>query len=172
MAADGPPLDPPRLGPPPRPAAGTSPPSRSRLLKQFGIGLIWFVLLAVNVTILTGTHVLIVLSAMLAVSLVVGGLTIWWLAERVSQADFRPGRFSIASLMLFMVFVGGFLALVRWLVLATAARNRHIEPISAFVFLVSGVGTLLVCLISVQLVAGMLDSLVWWAIGWLRRRRP
>ncbi len=162
----------PLSNPPPRPAAGRSPPPPLRLLKQFGIGLTWFALLAVNVTILTGTHFLIVLPAMLFVSLVVGGLTIWWLAERVSRADFRPGRFSIASLMLFMVFVGGYLALMRWLVLATAARIRHVEPVSALTFLVSGVGTLLVCLISVQLVAGMLDSLVWWAMGWLRHRRP
>jgi hypothetical protein len=141
------------------------------LLKQFGIGLTWFALLAFIVAGLTGTRYLIVLPAMLTISLVLGGLTSWWLVERVARADFQPGRFSLASLMLLMVLVGGYLALVRWLVLATAAQIRYVDPVSAFVFLVGGVGTLLLCLISATLVAGMLDSLVWWAIWWLRRRQ-
>ena len=148
-----------------------APPAPRRLLNQFALGLTWLGVVAWIVANLTGPAFVLVLFCLLTGSLGLGGLTAWWVVERVSKTDFRLGRFSIASLLFLTVVVGVFLASVRWLVLATAAKIGHVEPFSPLVYLGAGFVAFLVALISSTLVVSMLDSLVWLALWWLRRSR-
>jgi hypothetical protein len=94
-----------------------------------------------------------------------GGLAAFWMVAWASRSDARINRFSIASLFLLTLITSVFLGSVRWLVIATGQS----EPIEAPVFLAACASSLIVCLLSIPIVLGMLDSLAWMSV-WLLRR--
>jgi hypothetical protein len=151
-------------------------PSKRRLINQLAMGLVWLALLSALAAGLTDAPLAAVFVVLLSGSLCLSGLTVYWMASWASRADARLNSFSISSLLLVTLFAGVFLALLRWLVLGTAQKLGHPEPIPAAGFLISGAGLLLVCLISIPQILGLFNSLLWISAGvlqspWVRRAR-
>jgi hypothetical protein len=114
---------------------------------------------------------------MLALALGGGAIAVLWLARWAERAA-PGGRFGIASLLLLMVYIAAFLASVRWCLIATqqarqqgfpkAESTVELEP-TLLEFAMTSLFGLVILYISLPILLGLLDSVMWSAV-WLLKR--
>jgi hypothetical protein len=151
--------------------------TRRRLCWQFIWGMLWIAAWAVLVSLATQTPFWIIIPAMLALSLGGGALAVFWLA-RWAERDAPSGQFGIASLFLLMVYIAAFLSSVRWCLVAahqarlqrfpTAELPTDLEP-TLLEFAMTSLFGLVMLYISLPILLGLLDSVMWSAV-WLLKQ--
>ena len=164
----------------PPPAARTKiavDPNRRRLSWQFIWGMLWIAAWASLVSLATQTPFWIIMPAMLALALGGGAIALFWFA-RWAERDAPSGQFGIASLFLLMVYIAAFLASVRWCLVAThqarlqrfptAELPSELEP-TLFEFAMTAMFGSVMLYISLPILLGLLDSVMWSAV-WLLKR--
>ena len=164
---------------PPPAACATSAdiPNRRRLWWQFVWGMVWIAIWAGLVSLATQTSFAIVMPSMLALALGGGAIAVFWLA-RWAECAAPGGQFGIASLFLLMVYIAAFLASVRWCLIAThqgrqqrfpkAELTSELEP-TLLEFAMTSLFGLVILYISLPILLGLLDSVMWSAV-WLLKR--
>jgi hypothetical protein len=152
-------------------------PARRRLWWQFVFGMLWIAVWAGLVSLATQTPFWIVMPALLGLALVGGAIALFWMA-RWAERDAPGGQFGIASLFLLIVYIATFLSCVRWSLVATrqarlqrfptAELTADLEP-TLFEFSMASLFGLGMLYISLPLLLGLLDSVMWSAV-WLLKR--
>jgi hypothetical protein len=148
-----------------------------RLWWQFFWRMLWVAVWAGLVALATHTSFWIIMPAMLGLALGGGAIAVFWMA-RWAERDAPGGQFGIASLFLLMVYVAAFLSCVRWSLVATqrASLQRYhnaelavdLEP-NLFEFAMASLFGLVMLYISLPILLGLLDSVMWFAV-WLIKR--
>ena len=151
--------------------------SRRRLCWQFIWGMLWIAAWAGLVSLATMTPFWIIMPAMLALALGGGAIALFWLA-RWAERDAPSGQFGIASLFLLMVYIAAFLSSLRWCLIAshqarqrrfpTAELSTDLEP-TLLEFAMTSLFGLVMLYISLPILLGLLDSVMWSAV-WLLKR--
>jgi hypothetical protein len=139
--------------------------------------MLWITIWAGLVSLATQTSFAIVMPAMLALALGGGAIAVFWVA-RWAERDVPGGQFGIASLFLLMVYIAAFLASVRWCLIAThqgrqqrfpkAELTDELEP-TLLEFAMTSLFGLVILYISLPILLGLLDS-VMWSVVWLLKR--
>jgi hypothetical protein len=139
--------------------------------------MVWIAIWAGLVSLATQTSFAIVMPSMLALALGGGAIAVFWLARWAERAG-RGGQFGIASLFLLMVYVAAFLGSVRWCLVAThqarqprfpkAELTPELEP-TLLEFAMTSLFGLVILYISLPILLGLLDSVMWSAV-WLLKR--
>jgi hypothetical protein len=139
--------------------------------------MLWIAIWAGLVSLATQTSFAIVMPCMVALALSGGAIAVFWLA-RWAERDAPGGQFGIASLLLLVVYIASFLAAVRWCLIVThqarqqrfskAELTADLEP-SLLEFAMTSLFGLVTLYISLPILLGLLDSVMWSAV-WLLKR--
>jgi hypothetical protein len=100
------------------------------------------------------------------------GLALFWMTRWAMREDGRPRQFSLGSLFFLTTFVAIYLAAVRWLVVNLRWPSSSGPPAAdeqSRLFIGVGIGCLFLAAISIPIVLGMAEALVWFGV-WLVRR--
>jgi hypothetical protein len=138
------------------------------------LGAIWFALLAAIISAVTGTRFMAAFASLLALGLGCGAVSLAWMVRWAAHTETRFDRFSLGSLFFLTFYLATFSAAVRWLVITGADHLRAADPPGIRAFASVGAGLLVVVAVSVPIVWGMLDGLIWFAVDvlrWVKRRR-
>ena len=144
-----------------------SPP---RLVVRFLGGLCYLALVAVLLSGVTTVAFWPMFLAVLAGAAFCTGLALFWLTRWAVREDGRPRQFSLGSLFFLTTFVAIYCAVVRWLVVNSWPRLSSPPP-AGEQFLWVGIGCLFLAAISIPIVFGMAESLVWFGVWLVRHPR-
>lgn len=141
--------------------------------------MVWIAIWAGLVSLATQKSFAIVMPSMLVLALGGGAIAVFWLARWAERAA-PGGQFGIASLFLLMVYIAAFLASVRWCLSAThqarqqrfpnAELSAELEP-NLLEFAMTSLFGLVILYISLPILLGLLDSVMWSAVWLLKRPR-
>ncbi len=148
--------------------APIQPSSRSRLWCRFFAGLSYLALISWVLCAVTERHFLTVFAAVVFGSLFCSGLALAWMTLWAVRKDSRLGQFGLGSLFFLTAFVALYCAAVRWVVIEIES-NSTLPVRRDELFLPVAIGGLLASIVAVPLVAGMTESLLWFAVWTVRR---
>jgi hypothetical protein len=139
--------------------------------------MLWLSIWAGLVSFSTDTPFWLVLLAVFFLAVGGGAVAVFWMA-RWAERNEPGGQFSIASLFLAMVYAAVFLSCIRWTLVASqqARLNRFpttrlgegLEP-TLFEFAMTSLFALAMLYVSLPIVLGLLDSVMWFVV-WLIKR--
>ncbi len=154
------------------------PTSPRRLWTQLLLAVGYLAFVAWPITLATNSPFLLVFAAVAIGAVSLCALALLWFALWVFSDNWRPGQFSIGSMMFLAVFVAMFFGVVRWLVDNSHLLNGDELGVQAFASV--GAVCLAVTAAAFPFLLLMTESLLWasvwlvrrdWIRRWLSRRR-